>query len=144
MKRLQCLGIRGPRGATARRNRRGESDGREIDDVDSTRGKKSHRENGVLSTTIKTNLRQIALERDGGFFERNAAAAVEVLQERREHSSVPAAYMFHVLSTWREQIVPISCTNPLLFLRTIRSHVRLVVRSLSACRFYHLSNMQLF
>lgn len=115
-------GFGAPRGATARRDRRGESGGREIDDADSTRGEKSYRENGVLSTTIKTNLRQIVLERDSDFFERNAAAAAS-----NGGTSGAAPALVGARGVYVPRVVYVTrtnCTNfphnPLLFLRTVR------------------------
>lgn len=88
----------GPQGATARTDERGAArrGNRRCEWCAEKKKKKKSRRNDVLSTTIRTNLRQIALEHDGGFFERNAA---EVLQGWRQRSSAPAACVSHALPT---------------------------------------------
>lgn len=123
-------GDSGPQGGHC--SSRGESDGREIDDVDSTRGKKkSHRENGVLSTTIKTNLRQIALERDGGFFERNARRR-RYFRSGASTRRCPRRVRPTCCLRDANKLYQFPAQNPLLFLCAIRPPARLVVRGLSA------------
>lgn len=123
----------GPRGATGSLRPTRGSGAREIDDAASTRGKKVT-ENDGRSTTITTNLRQIALECNGGFFEsfRDGAGT------RRCPWCVRPTHVAYVTRT--------NCTNflhkllpSLLFLHT-PSTARLAVRGLSARRFYHLSS----